>query len=100
MDRMDRLEWASPFDLSLADIDIHSALVRVYAWMAGGLLVTAATAALTASSTTLSDLVWGNGVVVWVLLILELLLVGGLSWRLPRLAPGTAAAILIVYAAV
>ncbi len=73
-------------------------LRRVYVWMALGLLVTAGTAAFVSVS-PLFQVLAGQPLLFFVLMIAELGLVIGLSWGINRLAPGMAMLLFFVYAA-
>jgi FtsH-binding integral membrane protein len=68
----------------------------VYAWMFGGLLLTAASAAWVAVSPAMQQLVLGTPL-RWVLLFAELGLVFWLSLRVTRMSAGAAAAMFLVY---
>jgi FtsH-binding integral membrane protein len=82
------------------DVDVLSRFMRgVYGWMCGGLLITAVTAWLVASSPTLTQAIFGNRVMFWVLAIAQLGIVFTLSARVDRLASGTAAALFLGYSA-
>ncbi len=74
-------------------------LGQVYIWMTAGLVLSGVVAALTVSSDPLSAFVFDNPVVFIGLLILELILVFALSAAAPRLAPGAAIALFLLYAA-
>jgi FtsH-binding integral membrane protein len=76
-----------------------NALTRVYAWMTAGLALTGAVAALTLRSQALLDFIYGNVLVFWGLLILELVAVFTLSSSISRLSPGAATALFLAYAA-
>jgi uncharacterized protein len=76
-----------------------SFLSQVYAWMTAGLLVTAAVAAYTASTPIVLNLIYGNPFTIWILFIAQIGLVIGLSAAIDRLAPPTAVALFIGYAA-
>jgi FtsH-binding integral membrane protein len=71
----------------------------VYGWMAGGLLVTAVTAAMVASSPTALHTIAGNQLVFWALFIAQLGIVLTLSARVNTLAPATASLLFVGYAA-
>ena len=90
-----------PTPLVSADAQLRqrSFLGQVYAWMAAGLLVTAAVAAYTASAPSVLNLIYGNPFTIWVLFIAQIGLVIGLSAAIDRLAPLTAIALFIGYAA-
>jgi uncharacterized protein len=72
---------------------------QVYAWMTAGLLVTSAVAAYTASAPSLLSLIYGNPWTVWILFIAQIGVVIGLSAAIDRIAPPTAVALFIAYAA-
>ncbi len=74
-------------------------LSRVYAWMAGGLAVTALVAWITLSTPALLQLVFGSRIVFFGLLIAELVLVAWLSGLVGRMSAGTASAVFIAYSA-
>jgi len=73
-------------------------LRRVYVWMALGLMVTAVTAALVSAS-PLFQVLAGQPLIFFVLMIAELGLVIGLSWGINRLSPTTATLLFFLYAA-
>jgi FtsH-binding integral membrane protein len=73
-------------------------LRRVYFWMALGLLVTAATAAVVSVS-PLFQVLTGQPLLFFVLLIAELGLVIGISRGINRISPATAILLFFVYAA-
>ena len=68
----------------------------VYAWMFGGLLLTAAAAMWVYFSPAMKQLVFGTPL-RWVLLIAELGLVFFLSFRITKISAGTAAAVFLVF---
>jgi uncharacterized protein len=70
----------------------------VYAWMFGGLLLTALSALWVVSSEPMQRLIYGNRAMPWVLMIAELGLVMFLSFRITRMSPGAAAAAFLVFA--
>jgi FtsH-binding integral membrane protein len=75
-----------------------SAFVRaVYGWMAGGLVLTAATAAVIASSPAFVNAIATNPLLFWGFAIAQLGIVAVLSARVDRLAASTAAALFVVY---
>src|SRR5512140_2189803 len=74
-------------------------LSRVYAWMAGGLAVTALVSWVTLSSPALLNLVFGSKLVFFGLLIAELALVAWLIGLVGRMAASTAAAVFVAYSA-
>src|SRR5882762_8078857 len=74
-------------------------LRAVYGWMCAGLAITAVVAYMIAGSSTLLQILISNQVLLFGLFIGQLALVFVLSARVDRLAPGTAAAIFVGYAA-
>jgi len=92
-----------PYDLPLGEprsavADRASTfLSRVYAWMCGGLAMTAATAWGVASSPSLVQALVSNRLLFWGLLIVQLGIVWTLSSRVQRLAASTAALLFVAY---
>jgi FtsH-binding integral membrane protein len=82
-----------------AQLRQSSIISRVYAWMTAGLLVTGAVAAYTAQSQWLLQLIFGNPFGIWVLFIAQIAMVISLSAGIGRLAPATATALFLAYAA-
>jgi len=82
-----------------AAVAIPAFLARVYAWMAAGLLVTAGCAFATLSNESLLQMVFGNRLVFFGLIIAELGLVAWLSGMVGRLSAATAGAVFILYSA-
>lgn len=72
-------------------------LRHVYSWMALGLLLTAGVAAFVSVS-PLSQILAGQPLIFFGLLIAELGLVLGLSWGIKRLSPGLAILLFFAYA--
>jgi FtsH-binding integral membrane protein len=89
----------SPVVSADAQLRQSSIINQVYAWMTAGLLVTGAVAAYTANSPALLNLIFGNPFGIWVLFIAQIAMVLGLSAGIGRLAPATATALFIAYAA-
>lgn len=78
----------------------QNALIRqVYAWMGGGLAVTAFMALVTLSSPAILEAVFGNRLVFYGLMIGELALVFTLSGAINKLSATTATLIFIAYSA-
>ena len=86
-----------PADVSAARITAF--LGKVYGWMFLGLLVTATTAFVLLSSEPLMEFIVVNRGVLWLVSIGQLALVIFLSARVNKMAPGTAAALFILYSA-
>src|SRR3954447_16316786 len=76
-----------------------SLLNQVYSWMTAGLVLTGVVAALTVHSQATLDLIYGNVLVYWGLLIVELLGVFALASSIGRLSSGVATALFLGYAA-
>jgi FtsH-binding integral membrane protein len=74
-------------------------LRKVYGWMMVGLGVTASVAFAVSSSPALVQAIFGNPILFFGLIIVELGLVFYLSARVSKLAPQTAAALFLVYSA-
>lgn len=90
-------EWAA--GRVSAEERISAFLWKVYGWMAIGLGITAVMAVMVASSPELTNVLVGNRLVFFALVIGELGLVFYLSARAPSLAPGTAAGLFALYSA-
>ena len=90
-----------PTPIVSADAQLRQSSImnQVYAWMTAGLLVTGAVAAYTANSPSVLNLIYGNPFTIWILFIAQIALVVGISAAIGRLAPGTATALFITYAA-
>src|SRR5262245_66106109 len=71
----------------------------VYGWMAGGLAVTALVASVVVSSPSLLQVVFGNRIMFYGLIVAQLGLVFFLSSRAQSLAPNTAALLFVAYSA-
>lgn len=77
----------------------QSILRWVYIWMGFGLLITTIVSAVTATNETLLALFYENPAILIGAIIVELIVVFVLSLALPRLSPGLAAVLFMVYAA-
>ncbi len=78
----------------------QTTLIRqVYAWMGGGLLVTALLAMVTLSSPAMLNAVFGNRLVFYGLIIAEFGLVIAISAAINRLSEATAMLLFVLYAA-
>jgi FtsH-binding integral membrane protein len=91
-----------PTPIMSADAQLRQSSItsQVYAWMTAGLLVTGAVAASTANSPALLNLIFGNSFTIWILFIIEIGMVIGLSAAINRLSPGAATALFLTYSAV
>jgi FtsH-binding integral membrane protein len=96
-----RMSWNQPSYLSadVRDVRITAFLSKVYGWMFLGLLVTAGTAVLVASSPALIETLILNRALFYIMLFAQLGLVFFLAARVQKLAPLTAAALFLVYSA-
>jgi uncharacterized protein len=83
----------------LSDERVATFLTKVYAWMFAGLLITAITAFAVSTSQTLLETLVLNRIIFWGLLFAQLGVVFYLSARVNSMAPGTAAALFILYSA-
>src|SRR6202030_3702303 len=72
--------------------------VAVYRWMTAGLLLTGAVAAYVASNPALLALLFGNRLLFFLLLGVELLLVIGMVSAVQSLSPGAALGVFLAYA--
>ena len=79
------------------DVRVTAFLAKVYGWMFLGLLVTAGTAVVVASSPTLIETLFANRILIWILLFAQLGLVFYLSARVNQVSPVTAAALFMLY---
>ncbi|ACM21643.1 inner membrane protein of unknown function UPF0005 [Geotalea daltonii FRC-32] len=78
----------------------QNTLIRqVYAWMGGGLLVTAILAMVTISSPVMLNAIFGNRLVFYALILGELGLVFAISGAINRLSATAASSLFILYAA-
>jgi FtsH-binding integral membrane protein len=80
-------------------VEQRSIVNQAYTWMALGLLVTAATATLTANSPALLDLIYRSAWTYWILIIAEFGLVVALSAAINRISQTAAIALFLAYAA-
>ena len=95
------MSWnqASPVPADLRDVRVTAFLSRVYGWMFLGLLVTAGTTLIVASSPVLIQTLIENRFLFWILLLAELGFVFFLAARVDKMAPVTAAGVFLLYAA-
>lgn len=93
------MSWnqASYVSADVRDARVTAFLSRVYGWMFLGLLITAGTAMVVASSQTLIETFIGNRILFWILVLGQLGLVFYLSARVDRIAPATAAGLFMLY---
>ncbi len=81
------------------DVRVTSFLSKVYGWMFLGLLLTAGTAVVVASSPALIETLILNRILFWILVLAQLGLVFYLSVRVDKIAPATAAGLFLLYSA-
>lgn len=74
-------------------------MTRVYGWMSLALVVTGLVALYTASSATLLELIFGNRIGMWVLIIGTFLLVGWMTMAIRTMSPTLATVLFMAYAA-
>lgn len=79
------------------DLRVRAFIRTVYAWMFGGLLLTAFSSAWVVTSTSMQQLIFGNRMMVWVLMIAELGLVFAISAGIKRFTPAAAASMFLVF---
>lgn len=95
------MSWnqASYVPADARDTRVTAFLTKVYGWMFLGLLITAGTALVVASSPFLIETFILNRVLFWILILGQLGLVFFLSMRVDKIAPATAAALFMLYSA-
>jgi FtsH-binding integral membrane protein len=88
------------FPLSDEEIRLEQAnfITKVYGWMTLALILTGLTAIFVASSPALVNLIFGNRLVFWGLILGELLLVGTLSAAVSKMSATTATLVFLGYA--
>lgn len=72
---------------------------RVYRWMTGGILASALVAHMVANNEQLTELILGNRIVFYGLLIAQIVMVIGLSARIQKISASTAALLYFSYCA-
>jgi FtsH-binding integral membrane protein len=82
-----------------ADVRVNEFVRSVYNWMCMGLAVTGLMAWYVSSSETILQMVFGNRMVFWVLVIAELGLVFSISGMVNRISGFTATALFMLYSA-
>jgi FtsH-binding integral membrane protein len=89
--------------LSQKQLDVNQSIsvyiTKVYNWMAVALLLTGAVAYFTAGSEQLIQLIFGNRILFFGLIIGELLLVGYISARIQKLSSYNATLLFLLYSA-
>jgi len=95
------MSWTQPgfATAELRDERVTSFLSKVYGWMFAGLLITAGTAMVVASSEALINIFIVNPIMRFGAIIAQLVLVFYLAARVHKLQPITAAGLFLVYSA-
>jgi FtsH-binding integral membrane protein len=96
---MDQFNINYPSTADQIAIAQNTLIRQVYAWMGGGLLITALTAMVTVSSPALLSAVLGNRLVFYGLVLGELGLVVAISGAINKLSASVASMLFILYAA-
>lgn len=84
---------------SRSQAHVNAFVLNVFHWMTIGLALTGVVSYTVANSPTLINMIFGNPIVFWGLIIAELGFVFFLSARIGKIAAGTATALFLVYAA-
>jgi len=79
------------------DVRVRAFIRSVYAWMAGGLLLTTVAALWVVMSPAMQQLIFGTPMVAFGLIIVELGIVAFLSFRITKMTAATAASAFLVY---
>jgi len=79
------------------EMRVRAFIRSVYAWMFGGLLLTAFASLWVVSSKAMQDLIWGNRFMLIVLIVAEFGLVIAISAGIKRFSPAAAASMFLVY---
>jgi len=90
---------AAPFPAERLNSQVAAFLRLVYGWMAAGLVITAATSWLVASSPTIAVAIASNRLLFWAIIIAQLGLVLTLSARVQTLSPAAASVLFVAYSA-
>nr|WP_229755362.1 Bax inhibitor-1/YccA family protein [Hymenobacter cavernae] len=72
-------------------------MTQVYGWMAGALAITGGVALLVGASPELQDMIFGNRLVFWAMLLAEFLVVGYLSRNIFEMSGGQAVGAFVAY---
>ena len=79
------------------DLRVRAFIRSVYAWMFGGLLLTAFASTWVVTSPAMQQLIFGNRIMVWVLMFAELGLVLAISAGIRRFSAATSASLFLVF---
>ena len=96
---MDQFDMNYPRTADQLAIARNTLIRQVYAWMGGGLMVTALMAMVTVSSPGILNAVFGNRLVFYALILGELGLVVAISGAIDRLSAAVASLLFVLYAA-
>lgn len=96
---MDQYNIQYPRTADQVAIAQNTLIRQVYAWMGGGLMITALMAMVTVSSPAILNAVFGNRLVFYALIFGELGLVVAISGAINRLSPAVASLLFVLYAA-
>ena len=93
------MSWSESAYISaeIRDVRVSSFLAKVYGWMAAGLMLTASTALIVASTGNLTKTLMHNFGLFWVLSLMQLGMVVLLRARVDKMDPATAMVIFVVY---
>ena len=91
------MESYSPLGNAMSVVRVNSFIRSVYNWMAIGLALTAFTSFFVASTPALLQLIFGNQIVLFGLIIGELGMVFYLSARVNKLSAATATSLFVLY---
>jgi hypothetical protein len=96
------MSWnqASTVPADVRDVRVTAFLSKVYGWMFLGLLITAGTALIVASSPLLIETLILNRILFWILLFGQIGLVWYMAARVEKMSPATAAGMFLLYSAV
>ncbi len=90
---------ATAISPTMVEAEQQRFMTKVYGWMCFALIVTASVALLTVSSPALANLILGNQLLFFGLLIGEIVLVGYLAVAVAKMSASTATAVFIAYSA-
>jgi len=86
-----------PFQGVVDTDSLRTYVQRVYAWMVGGLIITALTSMGVASSPEILQAIFGNPILPWVVMLSPLGIVFFLSAKLETMKPSTAGTLFVVF---
>jgi uncharacterized protein len=86
--------------LSQAEAETQRFMTKVYGWMSAALAVTGFVAIYVASTPSLVEIIFGNRILFWGLIIGEVLMVGALVGWVAKMSASTATLVFFLYAMV